>query len=111
MAVTAPDIIKAEAIAMAIGTMIGSRPAVRNVNGQYLEITFSDAQKAAFIEYLDQRVTPLYSGQPQPAPTIQVRWGDVLVPWSVKYLAPAILAVFAMGFMTNAIMFPPRGRS
>lgn len=103
------DIIKAEAIAVALGAMIGSRPAVVNVDDQYLEVRFSDAQREQFIRYLDQRVQPLYSGKPQAAPAVQVRWGDVLVPWSVKYLAPAILAVFAMGFLSNSVLFP-RGR-
>lgn len=103
------DIIKAEAIAVALGAMIGSRPAVVNVDDQYLEVRFSEEQKRRFIAYLDQRVRPLYSGQPQAAPTVQVRWGDVLVPWSVRYLAPAILAVFAMGFISNSVLFP-RGR-
>lgn len=110
MAVGPADILKAQGIAVAIGSMIGSRPAVVNIDGQYLEIQFSEAQKAAFIEYLDQRVQPMFSGQPRPAPTIQVKWGDVLIPWSIKYLAPAILAVFAMGFMSNAILFPGGGR-
>lgn len=110
MAVTTGDILKAEGIAIALGTMIGSRPAVVNIDGQYLEIQFSEEQKATFIEYLDQRVAPLYGGAPRPAPTIQVKWGDVLVPWSVKYLAPAILAVFAMGFLSGGIFAPPKGR-
>lgn len=111
MAIGIGDFVKAEAMAIAIGNMIGSRPAVRNINDQYLEIQFSDEQKAAFIQYLDKAVNPLFSQEPRPAPTIQVRWGDVLVPWSVKYLAPAIVAVFAMGFMSNAIMFPQRKRT
>jgi hypothetical protein len=103
------DILKAEGIAIALGTMIGSRPAVVNIDGQYLEIQFSEDQKRAFMAYLDQRVDPLFSNQPRPAPTIQVRWGDVLVPWSIKYLAPAIVAVFAMGYMTNMVFNPRRG--
>lgn len=102
------DVIKAEGIAIALGSMIGSRPAVVNIYDQYLEIQFSDQQRRAFMDYLDARVDPLFGGQQQPAPTIQIKWGDVLIPWSVKYLAPAILAVFAMGFMSNAILFPPR---
>ena len=109
MPVKPTDILKAEGIAIAIGSMIGSRPAVVNIDNQYLEITFTEEQKRAFIEYLDSRVDPLFSRAPRPAPTIQVRWGDVLVPWSVKYLAPAILAVFVMGYMSSAI-FSPRGR-
>jgi len=108
MAVTPGDVLKAQAIAIGLGKMIGSTPAVVNVDGQYLEIQFSEAQKRAFIDYLDARVTPLYGGGAQPAPTIQVRWGDVLVPWSVKYLAPAILAVFAMGFLSSSILSPRR---
>jgi len=109
MAITPGDYIKAQAMAMTIGNMIGSTPAVVNVDGQYLEIQFTDAQKRAFIEYLDRAVRPLWSNEPRPAPTVQVRWGDVLVPWSVKYLAPAILAVFAAGYLTNAV-FDPRGQ-
>lgn len=109
MAVTLADIAKAEGIAIAIGAMIGSRPAVVNIDNQYLEIQFTQEQKDLFIAYLDARVDPLFSREPRPAPTIQIRWGDILVPWSIKYLAPAIVAVFAMGYMTNSI-FSPRGR-
>jgi hypothetical protein len=102
------DVLKAEGIAAGINAMIGSKPEIRAIGDQYLEIVFTDAQRAAMVQYLDNRVGRLFDTTPQAAPTIQIAWGDVLIPWSVRYLAPAFIGVFALGFLSNAILFPKR---
>jgi len=108
VAYSALDILKAEGIAAGINAMIGSKPEIRSVGNQYLEIVFSEPQRAAMVQYLDQRVGRMFDTTPQAAPAIQIQWGDVLIPWSVKYLAPAFLGVFALGFLSNSVLFGPR---
>jgi len=105
MAYTPLDILKAEGIAAGINAMIGSKPEIRAVGNQYLEIVFSDAQRADMINYLDQRVGGIFDKTPQDAPAIQLQWGDILIPWSVKYLAPAFIGLFALGFISNSVLF------
>jgi hypothetical protein len=105
MAYTPLDMLKAKALAEGIKAMIGSAPTIEYVGDQYIEIVFTEAQRQQLIAYLDQRVGRAFSAEPQAAPTIQIAWGDVLIPWSIKYLAPAMVALFGLGFMTNAILF------
>ncbi len=105
MAYTTLDVLKAEGIAAGIKAMIGTKPEIRAVGDQYLEIVFTEEQRAKMINYLDQRVGGLFDKTPQAAPAIQIQWGDVLIPWSIKYLAPAFIGIFALGFLSNAVLF------
>jgi hypothetical protein len=108
MAIDPVTLIKAQAIAAGIKGMIGESPEIQ-VYDDYAEIVFTETQRRALIAYLDSQVQKLFGPRTAPAPQLQVRLGSVLIPWSVRYLAPVAVALFLMGFMSNAIIFGRKG--
>lgn len=103
MAVTLATRAKARAISLGINAMIGSQPEIVEYGDQYIEVRLNDAQKAALIDYLDRQVGKLFRG-PQEPPDLQVRLGDVLLPWSLRYLGPALIGSAALGWIGNNLL-------
>ena len=101
MAVSPMTLVKAEAFRTWIKSLIGEKPELV-VYQDYAEIKWTDEQRAKLMALLDDRVKRLFRPSDQAAPELQIRFGKVLVPWSVRYIVPAALGVFALGAMTNA---------
>lgn len=104
MAVSPFTLAKAKAISLGIRGMIGEEPAIITYD-DYVEIDFTEEQRRKLIAYFDTHVQKLFRGGPTDAPELQVRFGKVLIPWGVRYLAPVMFGVFAMGFMSRAVLY------
>lgn len=100
MAVTPLTLAKAEAFRIWVKSIIGEKPQL-NVYEDYVEVDFTDEQRNKMITYLDKQVARTYRPSDEPPPDLQIRFGKVLVPWSIKYMAPAMLGIFALGYIAN----------
>lgn len=94
---------KAKAFTLGMRSILGSEPEIIDY-GDYLEISFSPQQQEEFRAYLDSVVKrKILPGQETELPTIQIRFGEVLVPWGVKYLLPAFVGTFLAGLFLGKI--------
>jgi len=103
MSISALDFAKAKAFTMWVKNIIGSEPAIINVNDQFLEIDFTEAEITAMKKWLDNQVGGLLKPRPVNVapPTVQIKLGKIIVPWSVQYLFPIIAGVFGIGYLTG----------
>jgi len=106
MSISLADYAKAKAFTLWVKSIIGKEPEIINVNEQYLEIDFKPDEIEAFKSYLDRQVGGLLVPKPtdQTPPTVQIRFGKILVPWSIQYLLPAIAGVFGLGYLTGNLI-------
>lgn len=92
------DIAKAKAFALWAKSATGIEPEIINVDNQYLEIKFTNEEIQAWKRYLDsvlfKSVKPAAG---QPAPVVQIRFGEVLLPWASRYLIALIIAGVVLG--------------
>jgi len=106
MAVNIGTIAKATAFVSWVEAVTGSRPeiarrAVELADGsihEYIEVVFNDQQKSALIAYLDNSVGGMFDTQ-RPPTDLQLNLGEVIIPWSSRYLIPAFLAAAGIGFI------------
>jgi hypothetical protein len=106
----ASSIAKAQAFAIAMYKLSGVAPDVQ-IYDDYVEVSWSDAQRREFVGYLDRQILTgarrLF--QPteildEPPPDVQIRWGDVIIPWSIRYTLPAMVAVFLAGYVARGLL-------
>lgn len=100
----ASDLLKANALAAAIGKITGFRPEVIEFP-QYVEVNFPPETRAGIVNYLDGQIGTLLTGKKLDvaAPSVQVRWGQVLAPWSLRFLIPAGALLFGIGYAAKSI--------
>lgn len=101
-------IAKAKAFAVSMQKITGHEPKV-TVYDDYVEVAWDEASRAGTIAYLDKTVQTafgrLFSSTPTDAapPDVQIRFGDVILPWSLRYVIPILLMAFAAGYATRSI--------
>lgn len=110
MAVNLGTTAKAIAFVTWVESITGSRPVIvrRSVEmpeggiHEYLEVEFNDQQRAAIIAYLDNSIGGMFDANRQPT-DLQLNLGEIIIPWSSRYLIPAFLAIAGIGFIGGRI--------
>jgi hypothetical protein len=97
------DLLKANALAAAVGKLTGFTPQVLEYP-DYVEVNFPPDVRAGIVGYLDQQIGSLLTGRKtaEDLPSVQVRWGQVLAPWSLRMLLPAGALLFGLGYAAKA---------
>jgi hypothetical protein len=105
LAERAVETTKATLFANWVETTIGTRPQVIQYE-DFVEVTFSPEQQQEMKGWLDQQVGRMFTSRPIDAepPSLQIRFGDILVPWSIQYLAPAFFVTFFAGWFGRGIL-------
>lgn len=97
---------KANAFAISMHKITGHKPLVTDY-GEYVEVSFPDDVRSGTIEYLDRTVSGIFQKLFKPVPTdeelpdVQIRFGEVIIPWSIRYLAPAMVGLLALGYFAG----------
>ena len=100
MAVSLIDRAKATLAAKWVESVIGQQPPVID-HGDYLEVDFTPEQIQLFKNYLNNQVRGAFTATNKKPPTVQIRFGKILIPWSIENLAPFFIGSFGLGYLTK----------
>lgn len=91
-------LIKARAIAASFKQVTGVNPELMQYNDGSVELVFNDEQQKQIREYLDNQVRKKFTHSDDQPPKIIIKWGDILIPWSLKFAVPSLLGAFGLGY-------------
>lgn len=103
MSVSLGSKLQAQAFAVFIGNVLGEQP-ILNEYDNYIEIEFTPGNKAVFDKMMnDQLFNSIRPGAvtSENPPEIQIKFGDLILPWAMKYVIPAIGLSFFAGRFTK----------
>lgn len=111
MAVTAATWLKAQAFAGWVRRTIGSPPTIVEKTAtlpdgsrhEYLSVEFSEQQREQFVRWLDEQAGGVFESDREPS-DIQIDFGGILLPWSIRYLLPAGIGLFGVGWLTRGLI-------
>lgn len=109
--ITTATILKAEAFATWVERTIGSRPRIvekiatlpTGEEHEYIDIVFSPEQRQQLIRWLDDQLGGALQTD-RPPQDIQINLGGVLLPWSMRYLLPAGVGLFGLGWIGRGVI-------
>jgi len=101
---------QAKGLSLLISKFIGSEPTIYIIKDgisegiDVYEIRFNEDQKKAMIKYLDSQVFSLFRKKEKTdIQQLQIDLDGILVPFSVKYLTPALIGCFVLGRLSKRI--------
>ena len=81
-----------------VESITGSKPQIKNLGNNQAQINLSPDQIELMQGWLDTQVSSaLTPGKPKP--NLQINFAPVVKPWAIRYGAPALLTVFALGWL------------
>jgi len=101
--ITVLDYAKAKAFTLWAGHATGIEPEIINVDNKYLEIDFNKQEIQAWGKYLDQSIFKALKPAPPGTepPTIQIRFGKVLLPWASRYIIALLIGGVIIGRLSK----------
>lgn len=100
MSVPLKDIALAKAYTTWIKNQIGSEPTLYvSSDPDYIEVRYSPEERELLIQWLDSQVVKAL--QPRQPGDMRLNFGDVLLPWALRYMVPTVGAIFLAGYLTN----------
>jgi len=103
MAVNVLTRAKTKAFQLWIKSIIGEEPAAIEY-ADHIEIDFTPAQVQKFKDYLHGQVRGSFVPTDKPPPDVQIRFGKVLIPWSIETLAPLLAGSYGLGWLSKALL-------
>lgn len=94
------DVLQAKAFAVFISSILGEAPKV-NVYDTFVEIEFTDKNRAYFEKLMNEQIFKLARPTDEAPPTIQIKFGELVLPWALKYLIPITAGSFILGRLTK----------
>lgn len=108
MAVPLKDIALAKAYTAWIRSQIGSEPRlVVSSDPDYVEVSYTPEQRQLLFAWLDQQVASALT--PRAPGDFRLNFGDVLLPWALRYMVPTVGAIFLAGYLTKGFRTWRRG--
>lgn len=106
MAIEPTTYLKARAFALWVRHVTGTEPAIVEKSAtlpdgsthEYLEVEFTPEQRSAMIAWLDGQVGGLLESD-RPPRDLQIDFGGIMLPWSMRYLLPVGLGLVALGYV------------
>ena len=98
----ASAVSRATAFAIGMERVTGVRPQV-DIYDNYVEVWWPAERAAETISYLDRQIGGVIGRAIQGEPTsddppdVQIRFGQVILPWSLRYVIPILAAAFLAG--------------
>lgn len=99
---------QAKGITLLFKKLIGTEPTIYVIKDgikpgvDIYQIQFDEQQKKAMIEYLDKQVFSFFRKPGEIAPKqLQIDLDGILLPFSVKYLTPALIGCFLLGRLSK----------
>ena len=93
---------KAKAFTLWIKNIIGEEPEIYVYDGN-VEIRYTDLQKRKMQSWLDDQIGGILDIEKEPK-ALNLNLGEILAPWSFKYMIPAMGAVFSLGYVTKSLL-------
>ena len=111
MAVDPQTYLKAKAFTLWIKQTIGEEPdIVRKVaqlpdgsQHEYLNVEFTESQRLDMIRWMDGQLGGFLQSDKEPG-DLQIDFGGVLVPWSMRYVIPLSLGLLAVGYVGRSLI-------
>ena len=96
------ELAKAKAFSLWVKNVIGEEPLLY-IYDDFIEVKFTEEQQQKMIAWLDTQVGGMFQKEKAPA-TLKINFNDVLIPWSTRYMLPAMIGVFALGYISRSII-------
>jgi hypothetical protein len=94
------DIVLAKAYTTWIKNQIGTEPHLLvSSDPDYVEVQYTPEQRQLLFEWLDSQVANALS--PRAPGDMRLNFGDVLLPWALRYMVPTVGAIFLAGYLTK----------
>jgi len=97
---------KAKAFTLWIKNIIGEEPEIYVAEGR-VEVRYTDLQKRKIQSWLDDQIGGILDIEKEPK-LLELNLGEILAPWSFKYMIPAMGAVFSLGYIAKSLLKPRR---
>lgn len=107
MAIVNPlTLAKAKAFTLWIRGITGTEPTILvyehpEKNMQVVRVDFTSEQKQQMINWLDRQALSFFTPESVEESDLNINFGGVLLPWSLRYLLPTGLAIFMLGRLTG----------
>lgn len=102
------DIGLAKAYTAWIKNQIGSEPTLYiSTDPDIVEVRYTPEQRQLLFAWLDQQVANAF--KPKEPGELRLNFGDVLLPWALRYMVPTVGAIFLAGYLTKGFRAWRRG--
>lgn len=92
------DYLKAVAYTKWVQSIIGEQPAIVRRDDGTIYINFTEPQQQKMRAWLDKQLFNTIANNDQSEkPTIEYGIGGIVLPWSMRYVLPASIAIFLFG--------------
>jgi len=87
-----------------VESITGNPPSVKRLEGNRAQVNLSPMQVKQMQGWLDSQVSSILTPAKE-KPSLDINFGPVVKPWSIKYGAPALVIVFILGWLTRWGMY------
>ena len=95
------DAARAAGYSAFVESVTGSVPKIHNIGSKRVSIVLNSTQRQSLGKWLDkQLVSSLVHSDKKSI--VQYNLGAVLTPWSMKYLIPSAIVIFAIGYYVGS---------
>ena len=91
------DSFTAGGYAAFVQAITGAQPVVLNLGNKKARIILSTTQVTLMQQYLDNQI----STASKQNNALEIDLKPVIIPWALKYAIPAVIAVFAAGYLAH----------
>lgn len=83
-----------------VQAITGVAPSIEDMGNKKAKMVLTPTQKNAMMAWLDSQVKGVVS-LPSAPPAIDLAIGDYLTPWMLKYMGPALIGAFVLGWLAK----------
>lgn len=83
-----------------VQSITGSLPALEKLDDKRAKLVLNQKQVQLMQGWLDTQVSSALTVN-KPKPSLEIDFAPVIKPWAMKYTAPALIGVFALGWLAH----------